>query len=228
MSVARSRLTLPARAPMIAAMAPATDRELVDAYVRGDRSAGHALFDRHYEAVARFFYNKVAGDVARDLIQRTFLGCLEGLPGFRGDGEFRSFLLGIAYRQLCKHYRGVAGERARLDFTEVSVADWRPSPSERAVAGQELRALLAALQRLPIDYQVVLELHYWESMTTDEIAAALELAPGTARSRLRRGRQLLEQSLAAVAGSAALVESTLGGLERWIAVVREKVGGERG
>jgi RNA polymerase sigma factor (sigma-70 family) len=214
---------------MIAAMpADAADRELVAAYVRGERAAGQALFDRYYEPVARFFYNKVDRDVARDLIQRTFLGCLEGLSGFRGDGEFRSYLFGIAYRQLCKHYRGAAGERANLDFTEVSVADWRPSPSERAVAGQELRALLAALQRLPIDYQVVLELHYWESMTTDEIAAALELAPGTARSRLRRGRQLLEQSLAAVAGSAALVESTLGGLERWIADVRARVRGGEG
>ena len=208
---------------MIAAMDPAADRELVDAWVRGDRAAGHALFDRYYEPVARFFFNKVDGDGARDLIQKTFLGCLEGLAAFRGDGEFRSYLFGIAYRQLCRHYRGAAGARANQGVEEVSVADLGPSPSQRAVAGQELRVLLTALQRLPIDYQVVLELHYWESMTTDEIAAALELAPGTARSRLRRGRQLLEHSLAAVAGSAALVESTLIGLERWIAAVRDRV-----
>ena len=202
-------------------MDPAADRELVDAWVGGDRAAGHRLFDRYYEPVARFFFNKVDADVARDLIQRTFLACLEGLAGFRGEGEFRSWLFGIAYRQLCKHYRGRAGDRAHLDFEQASVADWRPSPSQRASAGQELRVLLTALQRLPIDNQVVLELHYWESMTTDEIAAALELPPGTARSRLRRGRQLLEAALAEVAGSAALVESTLGGLERWIAAVRE-------
>ena len=103
------------------------------------------------------------------------------------------------------------------------MADLRPSPSQHLAAGQELRALLTALQRLPIDYQVVLELHYWEQMTTDEIAAALELAPGTARSRLRRGRQLLEESLAVVAGSSNLVESTLGGLQRWIAAVRDEI-----
>jgi len=202
-------------------MDAARDRELVDAYVRGDRAAGHALFEHYYEPVARFFFNKVADDVARDLIQKTFVGCLEGLTGFRGDGEFRSWLFGIAYRQLCKHYRGVAGERAHLDFEQVSVAGQATSPSQRMIAGQELRVLLTALQRLPIDYQVVLELHYWESMTTDEIAVALDVPPGTARSRLRRGRQLLEVSLAEVAGSAALVESTIGGLERWIAAVRE-------
>ncbi len=203
-------------------MDAARDRALVDAWIAGDRAAGHTLFDHYYEPVARFFFNKVADDVARDLIQKTFVGCLEGLRGFRGDGEFRSWLFGIAYRQLCKHYRGVVGERTQLDFEEVSVADHGTSPSQRVIAGQELRVLLTALQRLPIDYQVVLELHYWESMTTDEIAAALTLPPGTARSRLRRGRQLLEASLAEVAGSAALVESTIGGLEKWIAAVRQR------
>lgn len=200
-----------------------SDRELVEAWGRGDRAAGSTLFDRYYEPVARFFFNKVAEDVARDLVQRTFLGCLEGLASFRGEGEFRSYLFGIAYRQLCKHYRGAAGDRGRVDFGELSVADARPSPSQHFAAGQELRALLAALQRLPIDAQVVLELHYWESMTTEEIAAALELPPGTARSRLRRGRQLLEESLMSLAGASNLVDSTLGGLQRWIAAVREQI-----
>ncbi|MFY0539591.1 RNA polymerase sigma factor [Nannocystis pusilla] len=158
-------------------MDPASDRELVDAWRQGDRAAGHALFDRYYEPVARFFFNKVDGDVARDLIQRTFLGCVEGLANFRGDGEFRSWLFGIAYRQLCRHYRGRVGERAVVDFEQLSVADCQPSPSQHAASGEELRLLLAALQRLPLDYQVVLELHYWESMTTDEIAAALGLPP---------------------------------------------------
>ncbi|MCY1059982.1 sigma-70 family RNA polymerase sigma factor [Nannocystis sp. SCPEA4] len=209
-------------------MEPVPDRELVEAWRAGDRAAGHALFDRYYEPVARFFFNKVDADVARDLIQRTFLGCIEGLAAFRGDGEFRSWLFGIAYRQLCRHYRGRAGERGVVDFEQLSVADCGPSPSQHAASGQELRLLLAALQRLPLDYQVVLELHYWESMTTDEIAAALELPPGTARSRVRRGRQLLEDSLAAAAHAPNLVESTLAGLEQWIAAVRAHVRGARG
>lgn len=212
-------MTAPPRARTIVRMADAGDRALVEAWRAGDRAAGRALFDRYYEPVARFFFNKVEREAARDLIQRTFLGCLEGLAGFRGEGEFRSYLFGIAYRQLCRHYRGAAAERARLDFTEVSVADCGPSPSQGAASGQELRLLLAALQRIPLEYQVVLELHYWEDMTTDAIAAALELPPGTARSRLRRGRQLLEQALAG-AGPPALVESTLAGLGRWIAAVR--------
>ena len=137
-------------------MDAARDRALVDAWIRGDRGAGHTLFDHYYEPVARFFFNKVADDVARDLIQRTFVGCLEGLNGFRGDGEFRSWLFGIAYRQLCKHYRGTAGERAHLDFEQVSVADRGSSPSPRVIAGQELLASHGAARRLLVTAEVEL------------------------------------------------------------------------
>lgn len=202
-------------------MDPGSDRALVEAWRRGEQAAGRALFDRYYEPVARFFFNKVGGDEARDLVQKTFVACLEGLAGFRGDGEFRSWLFGIAYRLLCRHYQRAAGERARVvDFEQASVIDLGTSPSRQAAAGEEIRLLLTALQRLPIDYQVVLELHYWEDMTTDEIAATLGVPPGTARSRLRRGRQLLEQALAVVAGAGDVVETTLAGLQRWIAAIR--------
>jgi RNA polymerase sigma-70 factor (ECF subfamily) len=200
---------------------PGPDRALVEAWRRGEQAAGRALFERYYEPVARFFFNKVGEEEARDLVQKTFVACLEGLAGFRGEGEFRSWLFGIAYRLLCRHYRGAAGERARAaDFEQVSVVDLGTSPSRQAAAGEEIRLLLTALQRLPIDYQVVLELHYWEDMTTDEIAATIGLPPGTARSRLRRGRQLLEQELAAVAGASDVVETTLAGMQRWIAAIR--------
>ena len=60
----------------------------------GDRPAGQRLFARYYEPVARFFINK-SGDASGDLLQRTFLACLEGLPNFRGDGSFRSYIFAI-------------------------------------------------------------------------------------------------------------------------------------
>ena len=102
--------------------------ELVAAWLTGDRQAGFRLFQRHYDAVARFFHHKVPEHSA-DLIQRTFLGCVESLPRFRGHASFRSYLFAIAYRQLCRHFRDHGRERARLDFTSVSIADLRPSPS---------------------------------------------------------------------------------------------------
>ena len=152
-----------------AVTATRSDEELLAAWRAGDRQAGELLFERYYEPVARFFLNKT--DASAELIQQTFLACVEGAPRFRGEGSFRSFLFAIAYRQLCKHYRDRRGER--VDLAEVSVAAMEPSPSQVLVEGEELRLLLAGLRRIPVDCQVVLELLYWEELTTVEMAAVL-------------------------------------------------------
>lgn len=196
------------------------DEELLAAWRAGDRRAGEALFERYYEPVARFFFNKT--DAEAELIQQTFLACVEGAAKFRGEGSFRSFLFAIAYRQLCRHYRDRKGER--IDLTEISVAAMEPSPSQRLVEGEELRLLLAGLRRIPVDCQVALELLYWEQLTTAEIAATLEIPEGTVKSRLRRGRALLREAIEALASSPDLATSTLLGIETWASALRAQAG----
>ncbi|PRP99327.1 RNA polymerase sigma factor [Enhygromyxa salina] len=154
----------------------------------GDRAAGQRLFARYYEPVARFFINKV-GDKSPDLIQRTFLACVEGMPRFRGEGSFRSYLFAVAYRRLCRHYRDQEGNR--LDLDSVSAVALDPSLSGLVVEREELRLFLAGLRDIPLDLQVVLELHYWEDCSVAEIAVALDIPQGTVKSRLRRGREQL-------------------------------------
>jgi len=195
------------------------EQALVAAWLTGDRQAGFRLFERHYDAVARFFHHKVPEHSA-DLVQRTFLGCVESLPRFRGHASFRSYLFAIAYRQLCRHFRDHGREQARIDFGSVSVEDLRPSPTAAIGAREDLRLLLAALRRIPLDLQVLLELHYWERMTTGEIAEALEIPAGTARTRLVRARDLLRAKMAELAADPPLVDSTLAALERWAADLR--------
>jgi RNA polymerase sigma factor (sigma-70 family) len=197
-----------------------SDEELLAAWRGGDRRAGELLFDRYYEPVARFFYNKA--DNGPELIQQTFLACIEGAARFRGEGSFRSFLFAIAYRQLCRHYRARRGDR--VDFTEASVHDLGPSPSQLLEGREEMRLLLTGLRRIPFDCQVALELLYWEQLTTVEIAAALDIPEGTVKSRLRRGRALLKDAIEAIATSPELATSTLHGIESWVRSVRAKMG----
>ncbi|MFO7566124.1 MAG: sigma-70 family RNA polymerase sigma factor [Enhygromyxa sp.] len=191
----------------------------LEAWRAGDRAAGERLFDRYYEPVARFFVNKV-GDASPDLIQRTFLACVEGASRFRGEGSFRSYLFAIAYRQLCLHYRSREGDR--LDPTSVSALALDPSLSGIMVEREELRLLLAGLRQLPLDLQVVLELHYWEECTLVEIAAALEIPLGTAKSRLRSGREKLGVLVERLAATPELAASTIHGLETWAGEVRAR------
>jgi RNA polymerase sigma factor (sigma-70 family) len=208
----------------LAAVTPPSDEDLLAAWRAGDRGAGEQLFERYYEPVARFFLNKT--DAGAELIQQTFLACVEGAARFRGDSSFRSFLFAIAYRQLCRHYRDRKGDR--IDLAEVSVAAMDPSPSQALLEGEELRLLLAGLRRIPVDCQVALELLYWEQLTTVEMAAVLEIPEGTVKSRLRRGRALLRAAIEALASSPALADSTLHGIESWADALRARAGLQAG
>jgi RNA polymerase sigma-70 factor (ECF subfamily) len=197
------------------------DAALVAAWRGGDRGAGEALFERHYDGVVRFFRNKAGDMIAGDLVQKTFLACFEGLAAYRGDASVRTYLFAIAYRLLCKHYE--AQRRDRIDLVSVSVHDLGHSPSEVLAAREEQRLVLAALRRIPLEYQALLELHYWEHMTAAEAAAALAIPEGTAKTRLRRGRQLLAAQLAALAGSPELLTSTTSDLDGWARDLRERL-----
>lgn len=186
-----------------------------------------ALFERYYAPVERFFRNKVDESVLPDLIQSTFLACVEGQERIRDDGELRAYLFGIAHNQLRKHYRRKHGDREdRTDFEELSVADLSPTMSQVLAVRQEQRLLLEALRRIPLDCQVVLELHYWEQIGTDEISAVLDVPAGTVKSRLQRGRRLLEEKLERLAASPDLLESTLANLDEWARDLRERALGK--
>lgn len=200
-----------------------SDEQLLLAWRAGDRPAGAKLFSRHYDLVVRFFVNKVGAEEQADLIQRTFLACVEGRDRV-GSDRFRNYLLGIAFRQLYKHYERCRGERARLDFGTVSVQDLDPSPSQIAVRHDEQRLLLAALRRIPLEYQVALELAYWEGYTAARLAEVLELPLGTAKTRIRRARQLVEEQLEALASSPDLLQSTRMNLDQWAQGLRKLAG----
>lgn len=176
-----------------------SDNELLEAWRTGDTRAGKELFERHFRALRRFFTNKVDLHEVEDLMQRSFMGCVEAVERFRGDSSFRTFLFAIARRQLYKHFRDQrveAGRRAD-DLSITSVAELGRTPSSIVRARQEGELLLTALQRISVDHQTVLELHYWEQLSTDEIAHICEIAPATVRTRLHRARHALRAELAA-------------------------------
>ena len=182
---------------MYAANAVRSDDELLESWRGGDMRAGKALFERHFASLRRFFANKVDLHEVEDLMQRSFMGCVEGVERFRGDASFRTFLFAIGRRQLYKHFRDqrVKDGRRSDDLSVTSVAELGRSPSSILGARQEGAMLLRALQRISVDHQTVLELHYWEQLSNEEIAEICDIAPTTVRTRLHRARHALRAVL---------------------------------
>jgi RNA polymerase sigma-70 factor (ECF subfamily) len=184
------------------------DVELLEAWRHGDQHAGDALLARHFDAVCRFFRSKLGDDV-EDLIQRTFLDCVESRDRVTPRVGFRAYLFGIARNRLYDHLRRANRRPSPIDGNVESVEDLGTSPSARVVRGEEQRLLLRALRRIPTDAQVLLELAYWEGLRGPELAVVLGIPENTVRSRLSRARAALRRQVESLASSPEISASTL-------------------
>lgn len=196
----------------------------------GDKRAGEILFERHFDAVYRFFDRKVrrgeAGIDVADLVQRTFLGCVEAKDRFAGLASFRTYLFAIARNELYGHFRA-RKKGAVVDFGVSSLAELSPSPSTLARQRDARGVLLECLGALPLDLQLTLELRFWEDQSGPELAAILEVPEGTVRSRLRRALAELREAVVAHENestvAAALLPRGEEDLEVWAARLRAQV-----
>jgi len=201
-----------------------SDAELLEAWRGGDADAGERLFARHYRLLKRFFRNKVGAERVADLIQDTFVASVESRERVQDGSRFRAYLLRIAYHVFCRHLRERSRGRSKVDLDEVCIEQLDPGATSVIARVQEQRLLLEGLRAIPVNYQVVLELHYWEDLTTGRIAEVLGVPVGTVRSRLQRARDALEAAMARIARSSELLESTLTRLEDWAARCGRELG----
>lgn len=185
----------------------------------GDRVAGQTLFERHFDAIHRFFMNKAETD-AEELVQQTFERCTAARERFGGRSTFRTFLFGIARNVLLEHYRR---ERRDVDLDEASVMDMGSGPATLLARKQEERLLLEGLRTIPLAMQTVLELYYFEDLTAGELGEILGMPENTVRTRIFRARAALVAVLERIAQTPELLESTTSDLERWATGLRTEV-----
>jgi RNA polymerase sigma-70 factor (ECF subfamily) len=202
-----------------------SDEALLAAWRAGDSAAGDRLVRRHFATVFRFFRTKVSTSVD-DLVQRTFLACVEAREDFRGDARFRTYLLGIARIQLLRFLQRELPRIADpLEQTSLALAQSSGgSPSQLAAVHEQQAVLVAALQRIPLNLQMTVELHYWEELGVQEIAEVMSVPVGTVKTRLRRARIALRAAIDEIEAPAAWRSEALAGVEDWARALRATLG----
>lgn len=200
-------------------MAEASDLELVQAWRGGDTRAGNALFERHFDALYRFFVAKI-GDAADDLVQQTLTACVRAREGYRGEASFRAYLFAIARHELYHYLERAHRGGPRAEVGELSLQDLATSPSAVMARKDDERLLLEALRRLPLDQQLAVELHYFERLRGRDLVAALGIPEGTVRSRLRLALDRLRRELEGMTQSPSLLSSTLTTVDEWARALR--------
>ena len=138
---------------------------------------------------------------AEEAAQEAFLAVWQGLPFFRGDASFSTWLYRLAsnacvdvLRREGRH-RSAAGPSLNDEETVIDVADDAPSPHALAERAELRQQIEEALSALPEDYRQVLILREMHQRSYDEIAEILALDLGTVKSRINRGRKRLRKIL---------------------------------
>jgi RNA polymerase sigma-70 factor (ECF subfamily) len=198
------------------------DTRLLKAWRGGDRAAGTELFRRHFASVYLFFQSKLNEGI-EDIVQQTFLACVEAGDRLDEIRSFKAYLLGIARYQLLRRLDAMGVSKRRDHLVHGSVYD-SVGPSRTVAHREELRVLLQALRRLPVDLQIAVELFYWEQMPLLDIAAVLEIPEGTVKSRLFRAKDLLRKQIAQLDAGEEVLRSTIEDLDGWARSLREMLG----
>ena len=172
---------------------------LVDRARRGDHEAFSVLangaVDRLY-AIARLILRDT--DLAEDATQDALVRAWRDLPTLRDVERFDAWL----YRLLVRCCADI-GRRRRRWRTELTVVSIEPAEPDRAAELADRDQLERGLRRLSDAQRTILILHFYLGLSASEAADALDIPPGTARSRLHYAIEALRAALAADERSSA-------------------------
>ena len=165
------------------------DMELVERARDGDIGAYGELVRRYQGAAIRTAYVLTKDKAeAEDVAQEAFVKAHGALHRFRSGAPFRPWLLQIVANE-AKNHRRSTDRRASLALRaakETSLGGAAPSPEEAALAEDERRTLLGALNALSEEDRLVIAHRYFLDLSEAETAEALGCARGTVKSRLSR------------------------------------------
>jgi len=165
---------------------PLGDRALIAAVNRGDPAAFERLYERYRDWVVslalRFTGNH---DDALDVLQETFAYFLTKFPGFSLHAALTTFFYPVV-KNLALATRRKQRRALAVDDTVLEIP--APPETDPDAARAEVEAVV---QVLPAPQREVLLLRFVDGFSLDEIAGALEIPPGTVKSRLHFALQKL-------------------------------------
>ena len=149
------------------------------------------LYRQHYGAI-HSYVNRRVGNAhdTNDIVAEVFMSMVRYLPRFRWTGApFRCWLLVLTTTQI---NRWIRKRRFSSLWRSIKSSDQiLTNPPD--IVDDRVEPMRCALLALPLAFQTVLTLHYYEDLSIDAIAEIMSCRPGTVKSRLSRGRELLRR-----------------------------------
>jgi RNA polymerase sigma-70 factor (ECF subfamily) len=176
-----------------------TDLELIERCLNQDESAWEQIITRYKKKVFGIAY-KFTGrfEEAEDLTQEVFFKVFKALHSYKKEQDFSWWLVSISRNACIDYYRSVKRERKIVSSDVNDLKNFKfqgLTPQGNMEAAERSRALRHSLSELPDDLRRVLILRDLQGLSYKEIADELNLAEGTVKSRIHRGRAELADKI---------------------------------
>lgn len=182
-----------------------TEEEKLISRSKNDSEAFGELYDNYHSQIYGYILKRTGNiAIAEDITSDTFFKALDNLSKFRWQGySFSSWLYRIANNCIIDHYRK-ASKEDKVTQSEVlnlnSSSDNSASTELIAMQdefekNQQYVQIHKAIMELPINYQEVISLRYFENKKVNEIASIVDKPEGTVKSLISRGMDMLSEKL---------------------------------
>jgi RNA polymerase sigma-70 factor, ECF subfamily len=179
-----------------------SDSELVEAYLKGDEESLSILFKRHLSSALMLCRGLVGESEAEDAVQETLVKVWRNLKKFDRQKKFKTWLLTIA-KNTCldilrkkrptvfSDFENDEGENSFIEGL-TDTAPLAPEITDALLSAEKIRTALLALSP---KNRIVMEMHYYDEMTLQEIADVMDESVNTIKSRYRRALSTLKNQL---------------------------------
>jgi len=174
------------------------DRKLILEARDGDKNAYGELVLKYQKRLFRFLLMMLKSqDSARDILQEAFVKGYTALDTFDPEKPFYPWIATIARNLAINSIKKSERETPASEYENLleSVPDSTDNPLDRIIVEENDRRFAAAVTALPDKFRAVFVLRTFEKLSYEEIAAKLDISPGTVDSRLHRARQKLVEML---------------------------------
>jgi RNA polymerase sigma-70 factor (ECF subfamily) len=182
------------------------DHETIRAVLSGDKEAYGALVVRHSHSLFRVAFRITGNEAdAEDVVQEAFLRGYQKLEGFESRSNFSTWIYRIAVRCALDRVSGrKVDERSRVgeendpEQDAVQVADSAAGPDRLLLSGEIGALQQSAMQSLTATEQTAFVLRHMEDCSTEEIGAALGIAPNAAKQAVFRAVHKMRSRLSSL------------------------------
>lgn len=168
------------------------DRKIITQILNGDKERYRLLVEKYQDRLVNFVFAIVQDyDEANDIAQIAFIKAYSSLKKYNPKYQFSTWIYRIAINQAKSNFR-------RKKTVSIDVINERASEEDIMQSMQEkdesllIRNSIAGLDK---NYQLVINMYYWQGLNYQQIADIMDMPLGTIKTWLRRAKQKLKEEL---------------------------------